>query len=191
VRTWFKLSIVRLLFFFVSASLTFPGRAAVLMFEMKPEFSPNSADVLWFHRKGADLPIMCSIPERNGSVARLDTNTVYKFTVFDGGWMDEELLKIERGDAVLYEGSKCEVHGTKMEFKRVPILYGLLRPPSNSAPFETFAKLERSKFPHHREFVGGGCTVDSKSPKYSHAWLCKDCKAAFEKWEAQQNDRRP
>jgi hypothetical protein len=130
------------------------------------------------------LPLWCSWPRYGAKTVRLDTNTVYKFTVFDGGIFDSHILKIKDGEKTLFDHAECEAHSTKMELKRVPIIYGLLRPNHFGLGYEKFNELDRKRFPNRQEFRAGGCVVSPGDPKHAHVWFCRRCKNAFEEWKA-------
>jgi hypothetical protein len=159
-----------------------PIHAAIRIFETKPISADTNA--LTFERKGTPLPLRCSWPPDGAKPVRLDSDTVYKFTVFDGGIYDSHILKVKDGEKTLFDGAHCEVHSTKMELKRVPIIYGLLRPDHFGLGHENFSELQRKQFPNRQEFRGGGCVVSPSDPKHAHVWFCKQCKNAFEEWKA-------
>ena len=126
---------------------------------------------------------MCSWPPIGAKSLNLNKDTVYKFTVFDGGLFDSHVVKIQSGDTNIFDGAICNVHAQKMELKRVRIIYGLLRPNDYGLGLAKFDQIERTRFPNRRVFRTGGCVVDSTSPKTGHVWFCKDCKSAFDEWE--------
>jgi len=106
-----------------------------------------------------------------------DTNSIYTFVVADGPYM-RELLKIEHQGKTLFDKEVCNVHHIKLEREEVPIIYGLIIPPTNSPP----AEIERKSFPfRHRESAWGGCIPYTiKTTKIS---VCAQCSAAYRKWE--------
>lgn len=66
--------------------------------------------------------------------------------------------------------SICEVHRIKMEYKRVPVRYGLVSYPPG------YINAKPACFPHGWEYVNGGCVIqDLKETKIP---VCPDCKKA-------------
>ena len=114
----------------------------------------------------------------------LDTNRVYTFTVVKTpfhGVPIPELRKVQSGGQTIYDIEVCETHKTRMEHKKVEIVYGLVRP----GPDEPSGLTERRLFPHHREFSLGGCVIGPGSPKTERVYVCIDCKRAYEKWKSE------
>jgi hypothetical protein len=114
----------------------------------------------------------------------LDTNQFYTFTVAQKPFYNfttPELQRVELAGQTIYDIEVCEVHKTRMEHKKVKILYGLIR----LAPDEPSADTERRLFPHHREYSFGGCCVTPDSPKTERVYVCSECKKAYEKWKSE------
>lgn len=165
-------------------SLGLSTNSATLVVETKPNFSDAYGRLLEFKKKGTKDAILCVWPPRMSKTSlTLETNSVYKISIFDGGEFRQEILKVEQGGRVIFDGSVCEVHSAKMKYKRVQIVYGLLMPITYGLSLREMEELENSRFPHHQEFLGGGCVVMSGNPKHGHLWVCESCKTAFKEWE--------
>jgi hypothetical protein len=123
-------------------------------------------------------------------IVSLESNRVYTFTV-----IEEEstlipkhlmltnipiprVLRIEDHGKLVWDHEVCEVHKTKMEFKEVSIVYGLIIPgPPAPTPDQ-----ELRLFPHRGEVSFGGCAVTLDSPKTESIYVCSECKEAFAWW---------
>jgi hypothetical protein len=118
----------------------------------------------------------------------LDTNQVYTFTLIErlkGGGVDVELIRLQPEGKAVIDLDTCEVHKVKMEYKPVPITYGLPVHGTNEPSLQT----EQQLFPHYREFLEGGCVSDSDSPKTGRLFVCRRCKADYEDWRQGKNHR--
>ena len=73
----------------------------------------------------------------------------------------------------------CEVHGTKLEEKEVPIRWGLILPPDSDEPTFTY---RMKNFPNAQEFVTGGCIVPVDKKETERIFICPDCQKAKEEW---------
>lgn len=76
----------------------------------------------------------------------------------------------------------CEVHGTTLRLKGVPVNYGLPQPDPDL--WEARKKL----FPNAKSFVLGGCCVGSMGGEYE-AWVCAECRKAEARWRRKANWR--
>lgn len=79
---------------------------------------------------------------------------------------------------MIYDREVCEVHQVKMELKEVPIFYGSFLPIHGGPSGETAHRL----FPHHREYLLGGCVITPGSPETNKVYFCSQCKVAYGKW---------
>lgn len=118
----------------------------------------------------------------------LDTNLVYTFTVaeepeerFKSDIRLPRLRRVQLGDQTIYDIEVCEVHKTRMDHKRVEIIYGLVLP----GPDEPSADTERRLFPHRREYSLRGCASGPDSPKTERVYVCTECKKAYEQWKSE------
>ena len=118
---------------------------------------------------------------------QLDTNHVYTFTVLEKPYhtiIIPQLLKVQADGQTIYDIEVCEVHKIKMQQKEVRISYGL--PSRDILPTDT----ERQLFPHCREQVLGGCVISPDSPKTERVFVCAECKSGYEKWKADNAERK-
>src|ERR1700741_3023171 len=81
------------------------------------------------------------------------------------------------------EEKRCEIHGSLLECKRVPVQYGL--PIRNASFDEARIKL----FPNSRSSVLGGC-MDGLIGNYSEEFVCNECREAENKWRQEHKDER-
>lgn len=70
---------------------------------------------------------------------------------------------------------KCEVHGSLLELKKVPIVYGLMLQDEN------LGKARKTLFPNSFMTVSGGCCVGALGFE-TETFICKDCRTAETKW---------
>jgi hypothetical protein len=137
----------------------------------------------------------------------LDTNQVYTFVmgqrvmemgtmhVLEQGLVKEcpvrmtnaELRRIVQNGRVLFDLEICPVHAVKMAYRDVPIYYGLLLTPAGEPTFDIVQKL----FPHHLEWIGGGCSMLRDSPTIGKKFVCDKCRAAYAKWKADHSAPPP
>jgi hypothetical protein len=75
----------------------------------------------------------------------------------------------------------CEVHGVKMEKKKVPIEYGIVGQEPGVPP-----NVREKQFPHALEKVFGGCVV--RPEKETEIWICPSCQSAERDWKSRQTD---
>jgi len=94
-----------------------------------------------------------------------------------------ELRKVEWAGQTIFDIEVCEVHTSKMDYKEVKIAYGLFVP----GPDEPSGDTARRLFPHRHEYSFGGCVVSADSPKTEMAYVCSDCKKAYEKWKSENS----
>jgi hypothetical protein len=116
----------------------------------------------------------------------LDTNQVYTFTIQQRPHRDftvPQLRKVQLDGRTIYDIEVCEIHNAKMDFKEVPIGYGLPGPDPDGLTYQ----IERRLFPHRRERVNGGCCFSDISPKTEKIYVCADCKQAYEKWKVERH----
>ena len=74
----------------------------------------------------------------------------------------------------------CELHGTKLKRKKVPISYGL-------PPYDEAWAVEKQLFPNAKSYVLGGCLVDFDDPSDQYAFVCEECREAEGVWR-REND---
>jgi len=86
------------------------------------------------------------------------------------------LMRIRQGKNILYDASVCSVHHILMKRKLMPITYGLVI-------FKPSFERAMEKFPHIG-MAWGGCCVSPDNPKETFEWVCSDCVAAYEKYQA-------
>lgn len=135
--------------------------------------STQSLDIVW------GMP-----PEIQFKRLPLDATRVYTFTVGQKThrrFTIPELRKVQLKGETIYDIEFCEVHKTKMEYRALPIGYGLV----GYVDIEPTPDIERQLFPHRREHLDGGCVVSPSSPKSEQRFVCIDCKASYEKWKAE------
>lgn len=137
-----------------------------------------------------EFPWGCPPKYSPTGIVSLETNHVYTFTVVEEQSLlvpshllvtnvpVPRVLRIEDQGKLIWDHEVCEVHRSKMEFKDVPIAYGLFVPRPNDPTSDEDLRL----FPHRREFSNGGCAVTLKSPKTEKIHVCNDCKEAFAWW---------
>lgn len=126
------------------------------------------------------------MPPRYRGLVPLDTNQTYTFTIESvqsglKGYVFPEVIRIELNGLTVFDHEICEVHQRRMERKRVPIRYGLFISDSTWPSADT----ERTRFPHYREFVPGGCVRGPRSPKSERLFVCDECKASHSQWKAE------
>ncbi|PWU10638.1 MAG: hypothetical protein C5B50_25095 [Verrucomicrobia bacterium] len=119
----------------------------------------------------------------------LDTNRIYTFTISEKPlkgtkFKSSTVLRVQADEKVIYDEEICEVHHTRMQQKKVPILYGLLMRSPDEPPWEDEQKL----FPHRNEVVSGGCCPLPE--KTEIIYLCNQCKMAYEQWRKQHPSTR-
>lgn len=123
-------------------------------------------------------------PEIKFKPVTLEADRVYVFTVAQKPHRSitiPELRKVQLNGETIYDIEFCEVHKTKMEYRALPIGYGLV----GYVDIEPAPEIERQLFPHRREHLDGGCVVSPSSPKSEERFVCMDCKASYEKWKAE------
>jgi hypothetical protein len=91
--------------------------------------------------------------------------------------MFPNLVRVTHDGTVIYDRAVCEVHHCQMEHRKVPIVYGLFTAHGEQPTY----KQERTEFPHHTDFLAGGCIVAPKKKDY--IYICPQCVAAYQKWE--------
>jgi hypothetical protein len=69
----------------------------------------------------------------------------------------------------------CPVHGVRMESKALRIVYGMPSP----REFEEM-RIAKTRFPHGRDFVLGGCVV--RPAKTVEGFICPKCVLARKVW---------
>jgi len=83
-----------------------------------------------------------------------------------------------RRDYTKGQPNTCEVHGTIMDRKVVPLAFGL--PPT---PLPPLAEALRISFPHAEDQAEGGCVVPLCRPKDALIYVCPRCVAARKAWD--------
>ncbi len=79
------------------------------------------------------------------------------------------------------KSGKCELHGTKLEWKSVPIRYGY-------PGYDESWAVEKDLFPNAFQYLLGGCVVkvgpDGKvlNEERERVLICRDCRAAKAEW---------
>jgi hypothetical protein len=97
------------------------------------------------------------------------------------GWFDTPRIYLIRvrsfysGGKLVDEVQRCEVHGSLLERRQVPVAYGL--PIRNEALDEARATL----FPNSLQFVLVGC-IDSAIGDHVEAFVCEECREAETRW---------
>jgi len=76
----------------------------------------------------------------------------------------------------------CELHGTILSLKKVPLTYGL--PVPDPDLWEALAKL----FPNAKSFLLGRCCVGSSGYE-TEAWVGGECRKAEARWRRKANWR--
>lgn len=74
----------------------------------------------------------------------------------------------------------CDLHGTKLKKKEVPIRYGM---PAYDAATEVREEL----FPNAKSYFLGGCMVDFDNPTSENEFVCEECREAEPQWR-KEND---
>lgn len=87
----------------------------------------------------------------------------------------QRLIKIVRGDEVLFGREVCGVHRQRMDLRSVPIAYGM----GAYRPTEYCEK----HFPHARDLAVGGCVMSDDSPEFVTLYLCPACVAACNEYK--------
>lgn len=70
---------------------------------------------------------------------------------------------------------QCEVHGTPLERRELPISYGY-------PAYDPASEVKRDLFPNAKSFLLGGCVIEFDSPKVAETWVCNECIKAEEEW---------
>ena len=76
----------------------------------------------------------------------------------------------------------CELHGTILRSRKVPVSYGL--PVPDPDLWEARTKL----FANSKSYVLGGCCVGSLGSDYE-VWVCAECRKAEARWRRRANWR--
>jgi hypothetical protein len=138
-------------------------------------------DILWgIESQGHTttfLPIELT-PDKEYSFTITQERPSVQDSVVDRSFKLPHLVKVEevykRWDAPpLFDRTVCEVHHRKMQRKLVPVIYGMLGYLYTPEELKTL-------FPHHQEFVAGGCIVDER--KTDKLFVCSECKAMYASW---------
>lgn len=75
--------------------------------------------------------------------------------------------------------TKCKVHNTLLRKDRVDIIYGLMG-------FQKgYWQARKKLFPNANSYIGGGCVVETDSPRYAEVLYCVHCRKAAGKWARQ------
>jgi hypothetical protein len=82
-----------------------------------------------------------------------------------------KLVRVEGNGTLVPLKGVCEVHKIPIEWKEVPILYGLYVPGDK----------ENQLFPHRQEVIRGGCGFGL--PERGRQAVCPACEAAYERWK--------
>jgi hypothetical protein len=94
--------------------------------------------------------------------------------------INAQIMLITAGDGkVLYDRTICAVHRCKMDWKEVPIIYGL---PAMEPGEPTFAEAA-AQFPHCREVAFGGC-IPMHDKNTERILVCPQCREAAARWKA-------
>lgn len=94
------------------------------------------------------------------------------------GWYT--LVRIREGGAVVVDEAICEVHHTRMEWKKAGVGYGLYGPATKAD-----AICDRT-FPHHSDWIRGGCLQGDEKTAYHY--LCRECIAGTAKYKLDHPD---
>lgn len=87
------------------------------------------------------------------------------------------IIRVLQDDTVIYDASICEVHQTLMDYREVPIYYGLPLFDETEPDWETRKRL----FPHESDYILGGCIVQLRKSDWVH--ICPECVAAYQEWK--------
>jgi hypothetical protein len=90
------------------------------------------------------------------------------------------IVRVERAGKALYDVTVCEVHGAAMDYKSVPIHYGIACGQAGDPPWE----VARKEFPHWREYACGGCVITEEKTEFTY--VCPDCLSALADWRKKQ-----
>ena len=74
----------------------------------------------------------------------------------------------------------CELHGTKLKRKKVPIRYGM-------PGYDEAWAVQEELFPNAKSYFLGGCLVGLDDPSYQNAFVCEECREAEAVWR-KEND---
>jgi hypothetical protein len=110
-------------------------------------------------------------------------NLPNSFAVQDGrekALMETMFRRVQSGDKVLYDREVCALHHTKMEWRDVPIIYGLV----GKTPGQPTWEIERKLFPNRHEAIFAGCIVGPE--KTQKTLVCAECRAAYDAWKKEQ-----
>ena len=138
-------------------------------------------DILWAIEVGGRTTTLFPIeltPGKDYSFTLVQEQPSVQDSVVGHGFKLPHIVRIEdvykRWDAPpLYDRTICEVHHCKMQRELVPVTYGLLGYLYTPEELKTL-------FPHHQEFVAGGCIVDER--KTDRLFTCPKCKVTYANW---------
>ena len=77
------------------------------------------------------------------------------------------LVRIKDGEAIVFDEAVCELHHVRMEQRTAEIAYGL--PALSGCDVN---------YPHHGDWIHGGCMSSESSPKTASHYVCRQCVAA-------------
>jgi len=92
--------------------------------------------------------------------------------------------RLKQNDDVLFDRSVCEVHHVAMSQKMAEVDYGMWAP-ETSADAYCF-----KNFPHHLDFILGGCVSSYDSPKAALHYVCPKCVAECEQFKREHPESR-
>jgi hypothetical protein len=140
-----------------------------------------------------DLPErVYELPWPENTKLPLISGQVYTLTILNDHWYDpftgggwkpkDTLMKVVQEGMILMDASLCEVHGSKMERKVVPISYGDPGSEFMGTPFAVWLEL----FPHGFMRNFGGCVTNEGSPKTGKCYVCEKCVEDSAAWRARK-----
>jgi hypothetical protein len=173
----------------VTAPATFEKREAGVSISAKDFFEiylrifddARSYDILWAievqGRTTSFFPVELT-PGKDYSFTLVQERPSVQDSVVESGFKLPHIARIEevykpRDAPPLYDRAICEVHHCKMQRELVPVTYGMLGYLYTPEELKTL-------FPHHQEFVAGGCLGGDR--KTDRLFACRKCKATYANW---------
>jgi hypothetical protein len=93
-----------------------------------------------------------------------------------------KVIRVDDKGTLVWDEGICEVHKVTMQWKMVPVSYGLYMSGTN----EPSCDEEQQLFPHRHEVAFGGCVTSLGLPQTSMQYVCPGCKAAYDYWKHQR-----
>ncbi|WP_265594887.1 hypothetical protein [Haloferula sp. BvORR071] len=146
--------------------------------EAKPEFRTEPYGLQLGVTAGSGEKIWVRWPENAPKPESLSKERSYSIEVTGeqspalpegkGPTINAELVRVRDGATLLYDASRCAVHGTTMERKAVPLIWGLI----GGVPQEAQARAQG--FPN-TGLASGGC-MPMPDRMLAWKWVCPTCK---------------